>query len=116
MIRSDDSYRPKVQRALPALYEMQFVILGKLTRGKDQAKKQIQQLGGKLETKLSDTILAVISTKNEVEKLNDRMEQAQDLKIHVVSEDFIDEAKDNAGKITDLILKKSICDWGSDVS
>lgn len=105
-----------MQRKLPALYDMEFVIVGKLTRGREQAKKQIQQLGGKLDTKLSDTILAVISTKNEVEKMNERMEQTKDLKIHVVSEDFIDEAKDNTGKITDLILKKSICDWGSDVS
>lgn len=33
----------------------------------------------------------------------------------MISEDFVDEAKANTGKIPDLVLKKSICSWGSDV-
>ncbi|XP_066147801.1 poly [ADP-ribose] polymerase [Euwallacea fornicatus] len=105
---------PKVKRAVPALYEMQFVILGTPQKGKDVIKKQILSLGGKVVTKISNTIMAVIANKDMVEKMGARIKEAEVEQVHVVSEDFVDEAKDYAGRIPDLITKKSICTWGSD--
>lgn len=95
---------------------MQFVILGKLQRDKEELKRQITKLGGKVTTKISETVMAVISTKDEVEKLGSRMATVEDEKIHVVPEEFVDEAPNHTGKIPELIVAKSLCDWGSDVS
>ncbi|KAJ8919846.1 hypothetical protein NQ315_006375 [Exocentrus adspersus] len=105
---------PKVKRALPPLYNMEFVILGNPSRSKDEIKKQVASMGGKVVTKLKDTTMAVISTAEEVEKMGARMKEAERFQIHVVPEDFLDEAKDNVGKIPDLIIKKSLCNWGTD--
>jgi NAD-dependent DNA ligase len=41
---------------------MEFVILGKTTRSKDEIKKEIKKLGGKVVTKIHDRLAAVIST------------------------------------------------------
>lgn len=111
-----DGDKPKVERALPALYNMEFVILGKPKRGKEQLKKDITRLGGKVVTKIQDSVMAVFASAEDVEKMGSRMRDVQTCDIHVVPEEFVDEAKDNVGKIPDLIIKKSISSWGSDVS
>ena len=43
------------------------------------------------------------------------MSLAEDLKIHVIEEDFLKEIKKTKSKIVDLIVEKSICNWGSEV-
>lgn len=111
-----DEYKPKVEREKPALYQMEFVILGKPPKGKDDLKKAIAKLGGKVVTKLLTHVMAVISTPEEVEKMNSRMSDAKALDIHVVPQEFVDEAPNYVGRIPELIIKKSICDWGSDPS
>lgn len=110
------SHRPKVKRELPPLYYMEFVILGYAKDDKEGLKKKIQQLGGKVVTKISRSVMAVIARESDVEGMGSRIEQARIEDVHVVSKDFVDEAKDNVGKIPDLVVKKSICTWGSDVS
>ncbi|XP_057662049.1 poly [ADP-ribose] polymerase [Diorhabda carinulata] len=110
----EENVEPRVKRETPPLYEMKFVILGKPPKGKDEIKKLITSLGGKVVTKIDKTVLAVISTSEEVEKMSSRMSEVESEQIHVVSDDFLDEAKSNTGKIPDLIIKKSICNWGSD--
>ncbi|PSN54639.1 Poly [ADP-ribose] polymerase [Blattella germanica] len=103
---------PKVQRAGPPLKNMQFAILGKTTKSRDELKKEIQKLGGKVVTQISDKLAAVISTPTEVEKMNKKMEEVKTCDIQVVPEDYLDEAKDGSAIL--LITKKSICSWGSD--
>jgi hypothetical protein len=49
-----------------------------------------------------------------VEKMNKKMEEVKCCDIQVVSEDFVDEAKDGDAMV--LISKKNISSWGSDVS
>ncbi|XP_072383200.1 poly [ADP-ribose] polymerase-like [Diabrotica undecimpunctata] len=107
-------FKPRVNKEPPALYDMLFVIVGKPPKGKDEIKKQILSMGGKLITKIDEKVAAIISTTQEVEKMNMRMQQAEKFDIHVVPDDFLDEAKNNVGKIADLIIEKSICEWGSD--
>lgn len=41
---------------------MEFVILGKTTRSKNEIKKEINKLGGKVVTNIHDRLAAVIST------------------------------------------------------
>jgi hypothetical protein len=45
---------------------MEFVILGKTTRPKDELKNEIKKLGGKVVTKIHDKLAAVISTPGKV--------------------------------------------------
>jgi poly [ADP-ribose] polymerase len=41
---------------------MEFVILGKTAKPKDEIKKEIKKLGGKVVTNIHDRLAAVIST------------------------------------------------------
>lgn len=110
----EEESEPRVKRALPPLYDMEFVILGHPPKGKEEIKKLVTSMGGKVTTKIKESVMAVISTEDEVEKLGARMQEAEKCQIHVVPDDFLDEAKDNTGKIPDLVIKKSICNWGTD--
>jgi predicted DNA-binding WGR domain protein len=110
----EENGQPKVTREAPPLYNMEFVILGKPDRGKDELKKQIVKLGGKVVTKISGTVMAVIASQDDVEKLGARMKTVQENRIDVVPEEFVDEAPQHSGKIPELVTKKSLCDWGSD--
>lgn len=94
---------------------MEFVIIGFVKDEKEELKEKIKKMGGKVVTKISRSVMAVIARESDVENLGSRMEQARVEDVHVVSKDFVDEAKDNTGKIPDLIIKKNICQWGSDV-
>ncbi|KAG5892238.1 hypothetical protein JTB14_014609 [Gonioctena quinquepunctata] len=114
--KDEDNAEPRVKRAVPPLYDMEFVILGDPPKGKEAIKKEIIAMGGKVGTKIKKTVMAIISTPDQVEKMNHRMLEAESEQIQIVGEDFLDEAKDNVGKIPDLIIKKSICNWGSDPS
>lgn len=104
-----------MKRDKPPLYEMEFVILGYSSKEKDHIKKQILSMGGKVVTKIKNSVMAVISTAEEVEKMNSRIQEAETEQIQVVSKEFLEEAKDY-DKIPDLVIKKSICNWGSNVS
>ncbi|XP_018568768.1 poly [ADP-ribose] polymerase [Anoplophora glabripennis] len=110
----EEESEPKVKRALPSLYDMEFVIVGHPSKSKDEIKKLVTSMGGKVTTKIKESVMAVISTAEEVEKMGARMLEVERCQIHVVPDDFLDEAKDNAGKIPDLIIKKSLCNWGAD--
>lgn len=60
------------------MYEMEFVILGNPERGKDVLKKQIQGLGGKVVTKISKSVMAVVANKEMVEKMGSRIQMAEE--------------------------------------
>ncbi|XP_049283298.1 poly [ADP-ribose] polymerase [Anopheles funestus] len=103
---------PKVKREKPPLYNMEFVILGKTATPKDQLKLRIQKLGGKVVTKIASHTAAIISTPEEVERLNSRMCEAKELQIQVVPEEFLDDVQ--GGGALSFITSRAICDWGSD--
>lgn len=92
---------------------MEFVIIGKTEKSKDDIKKIIQKMGGKLGSKIHDKVAAIISTENEVKRMGDRMLQAKEYGIQVVPEQFLDYAKD--GSAVSFIVSQSIVDWGTDV-
>ncbi|XP_053681345.1 poly [ADP-ribose] polymerase [Anopheles nili] len=103
---------PRVQREKPPLYNMEFVILGKMTTPKDQLKLKIQKMGGKVVTKIASHTAAIISTLEEVERMNSRMQEAKELQIQVVPEEFLEDVK--TGGALSFITSRAICDWGSD--
>lgn len=112
--KEEENGGPKVQREVPPLYNMEFVIVGKVKTDKSELKKQIVTLGGKVVTKIKRSVMAVISTEADVEKMGSRISEAQLEDIHVVPESFLDEAKEHKGRIPELVKTKSICSWGSD--
>lgn len=107
-------FSPKVQRERPPLHRMEFGVIGKLERSRDEIKSAIERLGGKLAASIHDKMAAVISNEAEVEKMKDKMQQAKTFGIQIVSVKFLDEVK--AGNAIKYIKTQSICDWGSDVS
>lgn len=107
---------PKIEAKPRPLKHMQFVIIGRTERDKDSLKKSILLLGGDVTTKLSEHVAAVISNQNEIDKMSKKMEEAKNLNIQVITEDFIDEAKDYTKPAVVLIKKKTISSWGGDLA
>lgn len=112
----EDGHREaKVSRQREPLYQMHVLVVGNLTTPKEELKRKIGRLGGKLVTKLHEKIAVVISSAEEVEKMNKRMLEVQSFNIQVVGEDFLTAIE--KGSPTDTIEKiksMSICSWGSD--
>jgi len=95
---------------------MQFVILGRTQKDKEELKKEILLLGGTVTTKIHQDLAAVISNQNEVEKMNKRMEDVKSHDIQVITEDFIEEAKEYTDAPIMLLKKKTISSWGGDIN
>lgn len=92
---------------------MEFLIVGKTEKTKDEIKKIVQKMGGKLGSKgIHDKVAAIISNEKEVERMGHRMVEAKELGIHVVPEHFLDDAKN--GNAVSFIISQSLCDWGTD--
>ncbi|XP_053602532.1 poly [ADP-ribose] polymerase-like [Plodia interpunctella] len=96
------------------LKNMQFFIYGReLKDRKDDIKKCIFKMGGLVVTKLTDTMAAVISTRNDMVKKAEIAEK----QIEVVEESFLDQIDKENGTVMDsikLIGTCNIADWGSD--
>ena len=113
--KSTELREAKVNRQREPLYRMHVVAIGDLSTPKHELKIRIEKLGGKLVTKLQEQIAVVISNKDEIEKMNMRMENVRDLEIQVVGEEFLDAiAKGSPEDTMEKIKSMSICDWGSD--
>lgn len=113
--KEDEIDGPKVKKTLP-LKGMQFIIHGQSKTDKDEMKKKIMSLGGTVSSKIHESISAVISNKESFEKGGKVIKDAENLDIQVISDDFIDEAKDYNDTPISLLTKKTICGWGSDPS
>lgn len=94
------------------LKNMEFVILGKTETPKDELKNTIIKMGGKVTTKIHKMLAAVISTQEEIEKMNKRMQEVKDCDVQVVPENFLEESI--AGGAAENIRKLCISPWGSD--
>ncbi|EFN69632.1 Poly [ADP-ribose] polymerase [Camponotus floridanus] len=107
---------PKIQAKPRPLKNMQFVIQGRTQKDKEELKKEILLLGGTVTTKIHEDLAAVISNQNELEKMNKRMEEVQACDIQVITEDFIEEAKEYTDAPIMLLKKKTISSWGGDIN
>ncbi|KAF7995152.1 hypothetical protein HCN44_004624 [Aphidius gifuensis] len=106
---------PKIKKTLP-LKGMQFTLHVKGKTDKEEMKKKIMLLGGTVSTRLHESIAAVIATKEMFDKGGKAIKDAEAMDIQVISDDFIDEAKDYNDTPISLLTKKTICGWGSDPS
>lgn len=116
MKKEDDVDGPKVQGKPRPLKNMQFVILGRTKKDKEELKREILLLGGTVGTKIHKDLTAVISIPKEIEKMSKRMEDIQSLDIHVITEDFVEEAKEYTEAPIILLKKKTISSWGGDIN
>lgn len=107
---------PKVQGKPRPLKNMQFVILGRTEKDKEVLKKEILLLGGTVGTKIHQDLTAVISIPKEVEKMSKRMEEVKSFDIQVITEDFVEEAKEYTEAPVMLLKKKTISSWGGDIN
>ncbi|EZA56984.1 Poly [ADP-ribose] polymerase [Ooceraea biroi] len=112
----DEVDGPKVKGKPRPLKNMQFVILGRTEKDKEELKKEILLLGGVVTTKLHGDLAAVISNKNEVDRMNRRMQDVQSYDIQVITEDFVEEAKEYTDAPIMLLKKKTISEWGGDIN
>ncbi|XP_030371333.1 poly [ADP-ribose] polymerase [Scaptodrosophila lebanonensis] len=111
----DEIDGPKVKREKPPLYNLKFSYIGMKNR-EVELKNRIGKLGGKCDTKIVDNTVAVISTKAEVEKCNQRMEKAKELGIHVVPIEYLDAVESDGTGAINYINSMTLCDWGTDPS
>lgn len=93
---------------------MEFAIIGKTKTSKNEIKIFVEKYGGKLTSTIHEKLTAVISTENEIEKMNKKMEDIKNWGIQVMPEDFLENVA--KGNVVDYIKTNSICDWGTDVS
>lgn len=93
---------------------MTFVIIGTLSKSKRAIEDQISKLGGKVVANIDSKLTAVISNRDDIERMDHVMNQAKRYKIQVVSEDFLTaiETEDPF----QYIMTKSLFNWGEDVS
>ncbi|XP_031827907.1 poly-(ADP-ribose) polymerase [Nomia melanderi] len=107
---------PKVKSKPKPLKHMQFFIIGRTKKDKNELKKDIIHLGGDVASKLHENVAAVISTQKDIDKMSAKMEEAQSLNIQVITEDFVEEAKEYTKPAISLIKKKTISSWGGNLS
>ncbi|GAB0091469.1 Poly [Sergentomyia squamirostris] len=109
---NDEADGPKVAREKGKLHNMEFFLIGKLTRSKEDIRVALRAFGGRVGSNLHGNTMAVISTEQDVKKMSARMQQAQELKIQVVPEAFLDDIANI--DVYQYVTSNSICDWGSD--
>ncbi|XP_047526673.1 poly [ADP-ribose] polymerase [Vanessa atalanta] len=117
VVKKEEPESSQKDKPVPPLKNLQFFIYGKFKTPKEDIKHRILKLGGLVVNKLTDTLAAVISTKNDLEKMNVKMEEIQDKDIEVVEESFLDLIDPSNGSVTkslELIRENNIADWGSD--
>lgn len=99
------------------LKNLQFYLYGKLKTSKEALKNQILNLGGLVVGKLTDTVAAVVSTKNQLDKKSNILQKIQRKEIEVIEASFFDLIDPKYGTVTEsvkLIIQRNIANWKSD--
>ncbi|KAE8600352.1 hypothetical protein XENTR_v10013202 [Xenopus tropicalis] len=107
---------PTVEETVPEgkpLTNAKVLVIGKLSKNKDEVKALIEGLGGKVTGSAHKATLC-ISTKKEVEKMSKKMEDVKAANVRVVSDDFLKEVE--SGKsVQELLSQYGISSWGAEV-
>lgn len=94
---------------------MEFVLFGDLKQTNQEIERTIRKMGGKVVSVIHDELAAVISNKEEVNRMGSQIKIAKKHNIPVVSEDFLTEVSKGGDPIF-YIICESLCEWGGDVS
>ncbi len=100
------------------LYHLYFSSCGKLSKTNEQIKLLIEKYGGTYTTELNTFTCAVISNREELERMNEPMRQCESLGLCVVREELLSELVENSLKFInaeDFILKFKISEWNCDL-
>lgn len=106
-------YRPKVKRERPPLYNLQFTHIG-LGYPENDLRKELTDLGGKLDLKITEKTIAVFSTPKEIKRMGSRMKKAKEMGLHIIPIEYIENVKSNPLGAINYISSMSLCDWGTD--
>ncbi len=100
------------------LEHMKFTTAGKLSRTVADIRDFLSNLGAKHTTRIDDTVVALITTTDEISQKSQKIVDSQELGIHVVSEDFLNELTDKVlasaftiDVLASLIDKHLLCTW-----
>lgn len=73
-------------------------------------------MGGRVVNKIHNKLAAVISNKDEVDKMGSKMTEAKVANIQVISEDFFLVAEQQTTNAFEYIAKHNLAEWGGNVS
>lgn len=95
----------------PPLLNMEFVIIGELQKPKEEIASLIKKMGGSVVSQVNSRLAAVISNREEVQRMGSQMKEARKFKIQVVSVDFLTEMQSDPLL---YVISESLCEWGDD--
>lgn len=76
----------------------------------------INKMGGIVTNKIHCNLAAVISNDKNIQQNSSPLKKAKECNVRVVSEEFLMDAAQTNDPIESIIIKRSLFDWGSDVS
>lgn len=92
---------------------MEFIIVGSTKMPRADVKNKIEQLGGKIASRVHTHLAAVISNAEEVRDCTGMIKDAFMHRIQVIPDDFLDDVMENDP--IEVIVKKDLSRWGKDV-
>ncbi|XP_072356323.1 poly [ADP-ribose] polymerase 1 [Scyliorhinus torazame] len=110
---SVDSGVASAPAGLP-LANMKVLLLGKLTKRKDELKSLVEESGGKI-TGTTNKAKLCISSQKELDKMTKKMEEVKEANVRVVCEDFLDDLQSGKG-LQELLSVHGISPWGAEVA
>ncbi|XP_060128952.1 poly [ADP-ribose] polymerase 1 [Zootoca vivipara] len=96
------------------LSSMKILIVGKLSKNKDEIKSVIEELGGKVTATVNKADLC-ISSQKEVEKMNKKMEEVKEAQVRVVSEEFLQDVQSSSKGFQEVLSLHALSPWGTEV-
>ncbi|XP_062980205.1 poly [ADP-ribose] polymerase 1 [Elgaria multicarinata webbii] len=96
------------------LSSMKILIIGKLSKNKDEIKSAVEELGGKVTATVNKADLC-ISSQKEIEKMNKKMEEVKEAQVRVVSEEFLQDMKSSSKGFQELLSVHALSPWGAEI-
>lgn len=94
---------------------MIFVSYGKTKKPFKEIRAAIDKHGGKYVQQIHSGVAAIISNKNEVNKMGSKLLEAKGFGIQVITDEYFDAVEDG-GNSVELLKTMNIASWGDDPS
>ncbi|XP_023213752.1 poly [ADP-ribose] polymerase 1-like [Centruroides sculpturatus] len=94
------------------LGNLSVVIVGKLKKSLKELTAKVEELGGKVVSKVTENVVCVITNEEEIKKNSKKIKDAEKANVHVVSEDFLESVQNGGAAL--MITQHSLCSWGGD--
>ncbi|CAL1292483.1 unnamed protein product [Larinioides sclopetarius] len=112
MLATTDEAPSPIKKILP-LNELKIVLLGNFQSTEENVRKQLQELGAKVQKTITDKVDLCVVSPEEIDSNMSKIGKARPLNIHVVSDDFI---KDIIGgsTVVQAVQNNLLSPWGDD--